>query len=151
MFDADQFSLQFPTGWKIQEISSDFKNADVQFLAIADQENSTDKFQENLNLIVENLQDATIDLKAYAKKSEDAIKKNIEGLKMFHKKTSVFEAGECFIFQYHGKLSANDLFWYQVYWVKDAKAYVLTLTSDEKSHWDFKRAFEVIAQSFIIK
>lgn len=151
MFEGDQFNIQFPIGWKVQEVSDDLKKIGIQFFAIADQENAKDKFRENVNILVENIQDATIDLKSYAQKSEDIIKKSVVDLKKFHKKTIQLPSGECYVFQYHGKQSAMDLFWYQVLWVKNSKAYILTLTSDEKSHWDFKRAFELIAQSFVIK
>jgi len=151
MFENEKYSLQFPTGWKIQEINDDLKNAGIEFLAMADKENAQDIFRENVNLLVENIKDATIDLKTYAQKSEDAIKKSIIELKRFHKKTIMLPSGECYVFQYHGKQSSLYLFWYQVVWVKNSTAYILTLTSDEKSHWDFKRAFEVIAQSFMIK
>jgi hypothetical protein len=151
MFESEKFSVQFPIGWKVQEINDDLKKAGIEFLAMADKENAKDLFRENVNLLVENINDATIDLKTYAQKSEDAIKKNIIDLKRFHKKTIKLPSGECYVFQYHGKQSALDLFWYQVVWVKNSIAYILTLTSDERSHWDFKRAFEVIAQSFIIK
>lgn len=151
MFESEQFSIQYPTGWKIQELTGDLKNLGIQLMAIADPEDSKDKFRENLNLLVENIQDASIDLKTYAQKNEELIKNSVEGLKMFNRKTAFLGAGECCIFQYHGKSSNNDVFWYQVYWVKDSKGYILTLTSDEKSHWNFKRAFEVIAQSFVIK
>jgi hypothetical protein len=141
------YSIQYPEKWELNKSGQ----MGTSFILFSQLNSDTDKFKENVNLIIQDLTGHNIDLNKYVEISEGQIKTmitdgNIISSNRIKKKETEFQK-----VIYTGKHEMSDLKFEQYYWVQDDKAYVLTLSCEVSEFNDFKDIGERILESFKIK
>ncbi len=144
----DAFSIKHPSNWKADTSN---KNVGVDIILYAPQTSSDDNFNENINVIVQDLSSYPMDLDAYTKLSEEQIKNMLEGGKIT-KSERVTNGSETYHrIIYVGSQSGFMLKFEQRYYVKDNKAYVLTLTCLNDNFNDYIKMAHKIFNTFQMK
>jgi hypothetical protein len=159
--DRVDYSIRYPANWDLQQKEDRTPGAPLlyPFTVLSPLESPTDKFRENINLVVEQLKGRTIDgvdgkninLEKYAELSTNQLKlgmrnfQSIETKKIDNSRHKYYQT----IFTWDSdpfKLKVE-----QYYWVANGKAYVLTFTSERDKFAKFRGTGEKILNTFAIK
>lgn len=141
---ASNYSIQYPPTWELNE--SGYMG--TSFIILSPLELDQDSFMENINLIIQDLDDKSIDLNKYVEISEDQIKIVITNSKMIESKRIKSESDEFHKVIYSGDQGELQLNYEQYYWVLNNKAFVLTFTTEQSKYDSFKEVGERILNSF---
>jgi hypothetical protein len=144
--NKSNFSLKYPSDWELNQ-SGQMGTTLILFSKL---ESPRDQFKENVNLIIQDFTGYTVDLKEYAKLSEDQIKTNISNSKILESKTVSTNSKSFHRILYTGDQGNYHLKFEQYYFVIDNKAYILTFTCEQKKFKKFREVGESILNSFII-
>ena len=141
------YSIQYPDNW---ELNTD-KSMGTSFILFTEQTSSEDKFRENINLSIQNLEGYNLNLDAYVAISEEQISKMVTNGIIFESKRLNTNNTEFQKVIFTGKQGLFQLKFVQYYFVKDEKAYVLTFTCEEIQYEKYKIIVEQILESFLLK
>lgn len=120
----DAFSIKHPSDWK----ADTSKSVGVDLILFAPQASQSDTFNENINVVVQDISGYDMDLDSYTKLSEEQIKSMLEDGKITKSERITSGSETYHRIQYVGKQSGFTLKFEQRYYVKNNMAYVLTLT-----------------------
>ena len=134
--------IDYPSDWTKQEQSSDF----IAFLS--SQEDDSDNFLENFNLIIQDLSTQPRTLSEYTELSIAEIEQNTVDAKIIYSESITTDGNPSHKLIYSGKGEFNNLKWMQIYIIKDDKAYVLTYTAEEDAYDFFEDIIEEMISSF---
>ncbi len=124
----------------------------TNFILLSNQTSEHDLFQENINLIIQDLKGYNISLDQYVEISEGQINTMIVDGKIIESERVKGENDrELHRIIYTGKQEPLDLKWLQYYWVVNEKAYVLTLTTETTQFDNYLAVGEKIMNTFKIK
>jgi hypothetical protein len=146
-FDQSSYSVKYPSTWEL-DISG--QNG-TSFALFSPLESNKDKFQENVNLLVQDLEGQNVDLDRYTEISEAGIKTMITNSALIESKRIKNGNDEYHKIIYSGDQGIFHLQFEQYYWVINEKAFVLTFTSEKAKFADYKTIGEEILNSFILK
>lgn len=141
------YSIQYPDNW---ELNTD-KSMGTSFILFTEQTSSEDKFRENINLSIQNLEGYNLNLDAYVAISEEQISKMVTNGIIIDSKRLNTNNTEFQKIIFTGKQGLFQLKFVQYYFVKDEKAYVLTFTCEEIQYEKYKIIVEQILESFLLK
>ncbi|WP_369048193.1 hypothetical protein [Tenacibaculum sp. UWU-22] len=147
LLNEKDYSIQYPKKWQLNKSGI----MGSRFILLSQLTSDTDKFKENVNLIIQDLTGYNIDLDKYVEISEGQIKTMIIDGNIISSNRIKNEKTEFQRVIYTGKQGAFNLKFEQYYWVQNNKAYVLTLTCEANQFNDFKDTGEKILNSFKIK
>jgi hypothetical protein len=145
--DTPDYSIQYPPDWELNQGGL----MGIAFILFSPVESIQDQFKENVNLLIQDLSGHNIDLDKYAEISEGQIKLMITNSTLIESKR-INTGSE----QYHRMVFTGDqgiyhLKFEQHYWIKNNKAYVLTLTCEQAKFADYKEVGEKVLTSFTFK
>ena len=143
--DTD-FTIEYPDNWELNKSGL----MGTKFILFSKLSNSTDKFRENVNLIIQDLTGSNITLDKYVEISENQIRTLVTNGKIIETKRITDKGFEYHKMIYTGKQGVFDLKFIQYYWVFDNKAFVLTFTAEINEFDDFVQIGEKIMDSFKI-
>jgi len=141
-----EYSLDYPSSWSKNEA----KIEGFKFFLFTKLTSESDKFRDNINLIVQDLSGYDFSLEDYAELSETQIKTLVTNAHILESAQHKNENGVFYKMIYTGKQGVFDLKFEQYYWLVNKKAYVLTLTCEERQFLKFKKEGEFILDSFTI-
>lgn len=141
------YSIQYPDNW---ELNTD-KSMGTSFILFTEQTSSEDKFRENINLSIQNLEGYNLNLDAYVAISEEQISKMVTNGIIIESKRLNTNKTEFQKIIFTGKQGLFQLKFVQYYFVKDEKAYVLTFTCEEIQYEKYNIIVEQILESFLLK
>lgn len=125
--DTNQISIEYPEDWTL---SNDIPG--VSFAVLAPVAGADDTFQENVNLVVQDLQGQAIDLAQYMTLTKDQLSQVITNYEFVDEETIKAENGlDVAMLDYTGQQGQNDLYWRQAIMINGGKAYVLTYSATE--------------------
>ena len=145
LVEKENYSIAHPKEWSV-DMSGRFG---VDLFLFSPKKDSADTFKENVNLYIEDLQDANVDQNAYFEISKKQLASVITDAKLLES-SFISELGahrNIFI----GKQGVLAFKSQQYYWVADEKAYVVTLTCQESEYENYKTLGEKIIATFTIK
>jgi hypothetical protein len=146
-FAQNGYKLQYPSSWTIDTS----KRMGPDFFIFSPRENDTDRFQENVNLLVQDLTGQNIDLDKYAKISEGQIKElAMEGTIYESKKITKPDKSEYYKMVYGMTQGVFKLKIEQYYFIKNDKAFIMTFTAELNKFDSFLSAGEQILNSFVL-
>lgn len=145
--DKPNYQIKYPSTWTA-DLSG---KMNATFFLFAPLEGNTDKFSENINLLIQDVSAYNLDLDAYTKISVDQIKKLITNSSLIESRKVKTANGEHQKVVYTGDQNGMRLKFEQYYWVIKNKAYVLTLTTDISTFETYKKTGEAIMDTFKIK
>ncbi len=141
------YSIQYPDNWELN-IS---ETMGTSFILLSQQTSSEDKFRENINLSIQNLEGYNLNLDAYVAISEEQILKMVTNGIIIESKRLNTNNTEFQKIIFTGKQGLFQLKFVQYYFVKDEKAYVLTFTCEEIQYEKYNIIVEQILESFLLK
>jgi hypothetical protein len=146
-FVRESYKLQYPASWAIDTS----KKMGADFFILSPRENDTDKFQENVNLLVQDLTGQNIDLDKYAEITERQIREMaIEGTIYESKKIIKPDKSEYYKMVYGMTQGIFKLKVEQYYFIKKDKAFIMTFTAESSKFDSFQSAGEQILNSFVL-
>lgn len=147
LLDETDYSIEYPDNW---ELNND-KSRGINFYILSPQTSTADLFRENVNLIEQDLAGRSIDLDQYVEISESQIKKLISNSNLIESKRLNKNGSDYQRVIYTGDQGSYKLKFEQYYWVKNGKAYVLTLTCEITQFKEYQELGEKILNSFVLK
>lgn len=144
-FVNESYSIEYPRTWTVKE-----NELGAELFILAPKSNATDIFNENVNLIVQDLSGTSIDLDAYVRLSEKQITEVIGGKIV---RSERFKSGSLELHKiiYTGNINGFDLQLIQNYYVRDSKAYILSFTAEQSSYEPYRKIGTQMLQSFRFK
>ena len=142
----NNFKIEYPDNWELNKSGQ----MGTKFILFSKLSNSTDKFRENVNLIIQDLTGSNITLDKYVEISENQIKTLVVNGRIIESKRISDKEFEYHKMIYTGKQGVFDLKFIQYYWVIDNKAFVLTFTAEINEFDNFVQIGEKIMNSFKI-
>jgi hypothetical protein len=151
--DRDNYSLRYPANWDLQQSENTEAGVNVSYLfaILSPLESKQDKFRENINLVIEDLNGQKIDLDGYARLSKVQIESNFQNAKVIEQKKIDNGSRKHYKVIFTWDYEIFHLKVEQYYWVVNGKAYVLTFTSEETKFSKFRGTGEKILNTFILK
>lgn len=142
-----KYSIKYPKDWKLQNPGQ----MGSEFMIFSPISEPGDKFRENINLLIQNLNGLNLNLEQYTELSENQIKTLISDSKIFENKR---QHGKKYDYQkiiYKGTMGELKLKFVQYYWVINNKAYVLTFTAEQNQFDKYLPVAVKIMDSFEIR
>ena len=120
------------------------------FILFSKPDSPNDLFKENVNLIIQNLNN-DINLDKFVEITENQLKTFMTNGKLIESKRIKFDHSEFQKFVFSGTQGIFHLKFEQYDWVKNNKAYILTLSCETNQFERYKKVGEEIMNSFKIK
>lgn len=142
--NESSYSIQYPEKWDLDKSGK----MGISLLLLSKQSSPQDQFRENVNLLIQDLQGQNINLDKYVEISEGQIKTMITNGNLIESKRLRENGSEYQKVIYTGDQGVYKLKFEQYYWIKNGKAYVLTLTCELDQFETYKMFGEKILNSF---
>jgi hypothetical protein len=115
-------------------------------------EGDKDKFQENVNIVVQDLGGQEITTEQYAEVTKQSLGQVITDLKIASGDLVLADDGsEVYLLEYSGVQAGSDVLnWKQAFTISGGKAYILTYTAEAANADAFAEEVEAIADSWIV-
>jgi hypothetical protein len=146
-FEDVAYTIHYPENW---DLNTSGQN-NTSFILVAQSTDDNGVFKENINLLINPLPNEKINLDYFAKASEMQVAKAFEKSSLIKSVRVRTENGEYQNMVYTGERNGIQLKFMQRYWVIDAKAYILTFSSNERKFDDYIKEVEAIFDSFTFK
>lgn len=141
------YSIQYPENWELNTSGQ----MGMSFILFSKQSSTKDQFRENVNLLVQDLAGQDIDLDKYVEISEGQIKTLITNSNLIESKRQTENELEFQKVIYTGDQGIYKFKFEQLYWIKNGKAYILTLTCEIDQFDHYKETGKKILKSFRLK
>lgn len=138
------FSIRYPSSWSLDKSG----RMGLSFIIYAQSQKHPDPFRENINLLIQDLSGKNMGLDQFVKLSENQIKTQITNGVILESKRIIRSNDEFHKIFYKGNSGDNKLKFLQCYWIRNEKAYILTLTCEMNEFDKFKPTAEKIMDSF---
>ncbi len=145
-FTKEKYSVKYPESWSIDTS----KAVGTTFIIFSPLESDSDKFQENVNMLSQDLKGQDIDLDTYVRISEKQITNQATDGKIYESTRLKTDKGEYHKIIFSATQGVYKLKFEQHYFVRDNKAYVITLTAEAEKFEGYKTVGEQILQTFTI-
>lgn len=124
---ANKISIEYPKDWTLVD-----NLPGAVMAAMSPVDGDQDTFQENVNLVVQDLNGQEIDLAQYVELTKQQLGQVITDYKFVDDDTMKAENGlEVAMLDYTGVQGQNDLYWRQAFVLNGGKAFVVTYTAAE--------------------
>lgn len=137
-----KLSIQYPRKWVKKE-----KIMGLLVMFLSPQESSADKFQENLNIVVQPLP-RPIKLAEVTRLDTQQMKKLIGDFKLISSKPTTLGNNRANQIVFTGKQGNFNLKWMQVFTITNNKIYVLTYTAEVGKYSSFLGTIQKTIDSF---
>jgi len=147
-FSNENYLIEYPTSWAI-DTSKDMGTEVVFFSPV---ESISDKFKENINLIIQSLPDPNIDLDKYAEVSKVQISNLANDPVIYDSKKIITKNNSEYYKLVFGMTQGIfKLKFEQHYFIRNGKAYVLTFTAELDKFDLFIKEGEQVLNSFSLQ
>lgn len=145
--DNPEYYISYPQNWEIDQSG----RYGTSFYLFSQQTSVNDLFKENVNLIIQDLTGMDIDLAKYTEISENQINKMMKDGTILESRQLSKNGMNYQKMVFTGTQQGLFLKFEQFYFIKNNKAYVLTLTCEAKEFPAYKETGEKILNSFYLK
>ncbi|TMI85792.1 MAG: hypothetical protein E6H10_02155 [Bacteroidetes bacterium] len=140
----ENYKIEYPKSWTLD--TSGLVGSEL--FVFSPLENDTDKFKENVSLIIQNLAGQNIDLDKYKEISEKQIASMAANGKLFESSKAQTEKGNFYRLRYAMNQGNFKLIITSYCYIKDEKAYLITFTSEIDKYERYKKTGDKILDSF---
>lgn len=144
LLQENGYSLQYPQDWTLDQSGQ----SGTSFIVLSQPSSPDDLFRENVNLLIQDLTGLNMDLDKYTEISLDQVKMMLTNGNIIESVRRKANGTEFQKVVYAGDQGVFKIYCEQYYWVKDKKAYVLTLTCESDQLDSYKEIGEKILNSF---
>ncbi|MCO6494309.1 MAG: hypothetical protein J5I91_01335 [Bacteroidetes bacterium] len=145
--EESQFKIQYPQDWELNQNGA----MGSTFVLFAPNQGSSSQFRTNINLMIQDLSDLNMDLNEFVNISEEQILEIIPNATMIESKRVKSGNEEYHNVEFTADQNNYHLRFVQRYWVKNMKAFVLTVTVEDSAFSQFKETVESILNTFELK
>jgi len=138
------YSIQYPENWDLNKSGQ----MGMSFIILSRLSSDQDKFKENVNLLIQDLTGQNINLDKYVQISEGQISTMLTNGKLIESSRLNENNSEFHKFIYTADQGIYKLKTEQYFWVKNEKAYILTLSCETDQYEKYKKIGEQILNSF---
>lgn len=147
VLDEGIYSIQYPENWDLDKSGK----VGMNFILLSKQTSSQDQFRDNVNLLLQDIQGQNINLDKFVEISEGQIKTMLTNGNLIESKRLSANGSEFQKVIFTSDQGDYNLKFEQYYWVKNGKAYVLTLTCELEQFETYRTTGEKILNSFNLK
>jgi len=147
MLNEKEYSIQYPDSFELDK-SGQFRTNLLLFSRCTSQ---NDLFRENINLVIQDLPGKHINLDKLVETSEDQLNKAVPDGALIESSRQETDGLEYQKIIYKGKQGQFNLKWQQFGFVKNEKAYILTLTCEENQYDKYVKVGNKIMHTFKLK
>lgn len=140
----NNYKIQYPTTWRLDTS----KVMGTEFFILSPLENETDKFSENINLLIQNLNGQNINLEKYKQITDEQLVNMGNDCKVFESLIVKKENQEYFKVTYTMIQMTLKLKITSICFIKNNKAYLVTLSAEFDKYEQYKKIGEDILNSF---
>jgi len=145
-FSKDNFIIEYPKSWRIDTS----RLMGTEFFLFAPLENQTDKFSENVNLIIQDLTGQNVNLETYKSLTDKQISEFTNKSKVFESLIKKAKNRDYFKVVYTITQGKSKLMITSICIIKNEKAYLLTFTTELERYELYKKTGEQILNSFFV-
>ena len=156
-FNRNNYSVKYPVDWDLQQ-SDNSKSGTVvsktvrsQFIVLSQLESPQDRFRENVNLVIEDLNGQNPNLDEYSRAADSQLKLMMKNCKILEGKKVNKGSQQHYKTIWTWEYQKIPLKAEQYRWLSDGKAYVLTFTSEQSKFTQFQQVGEKILDTFTLK
>jgi hypothetical protein len=151
--EQNNYSIRYPTDWDLQQSETTGSSATLTypFAILSPLESTEDKFRENVNLVVEDLNGQEINLSRYAELSKAQLKLQMRNCKIVEAKKIDKGSRKYYKIVFTWDYQTFHLKVEQYYWILNGKAYVVTFTSEQNKFAKFRGIGEDILNTFTLR
>jgi len=138
------YKIEYPKSWALDtsgQLSS-------EFFVFSPLEHDSDKFKENVSLMIQNLAGQNLDLSLYKEITEGQIARLGNDAKLFESLKTRTAKGDYYRVRYALNQANFKLIVTSYCYIKDEKAYLITFTSESDKYKQYKRIGDKILDSF---
>lgn len=146
-YNTTDFSLKYPETW----VADSSGKMGLGILLYINKGLMGGTFQENVNVLVQDLHGFEMSLETYVESSETQIIDGLKNSKMISSERKRINNEDCHQLIYEGDFENMRIKWMQYYWVKHKKAVILTFTARPESYDDYSPFVDEIAKTLMIK
>jgi hypothetical protein len=147
-YQAPDFSINYPAGWRVDDTETKAANAIFFFSPL---ESDADKFSENINVLKQDLSNHPMTLKEYTDLSLQQIKTLATNGKLLTSKTIHTANGDAQKLIYTADHGQFHLKFQQLYVIIKSQAYLITYTAEIKSFKKYLAKANEAFDSFRLK
>ena len=144
---GDNYSIEYPDNWELDESGI----MGSSFFIFSSLDSKDDNFRENVNLMIQDLSAMKLDLDAFVDLSKTQILSLMTDGKILEDERMKNGGNEFHKLIFKATQGQYNLKTIQYYFIKDKKAYVLTLTLTEDTFEKYQVVGDKILNSFMIK
>lgn len=141
--DDEKYLIKYPGTWEVDQSGQ----MGMSFALFSPLSFDRDQFRENVNLVIQDLTGHDMDLTDFVNLSENQIQSMMQNGEILKSEKS----GDYYMMIYTGTMGKYQLKFSQRYWLIDNKAYILTLTAEQKEFDNYQGIGNQIMDSFQIK
>lgn len=138
------YTIQYPNDWELNKSGQ----MGTSFIILSRLSSKNDKFCESVNLIIQDLRGQNINLDKFVEISEEQISKMLTNGKLIESNRINENKSEFHKFIYTADQGIYKLKIEQYCWMKNGKAYILTLSCEIDQYENYKKNGEIILNSF---
>ncbi len=140
------YQLQYPTTWRLDTTG----RMGAELFVFSPLKDSTDKFSENVNLLIQDLKGQHIDLKAYKEITDNQFTQVPDG-KVYE--SAIINAGNKAYYRASYAMTQQNLQLRatSICYIKNEKAYLVTYTALADTYEQYKKIAEEMLASFSFK
>lgn len=147
IFSKANYKIEYPQNWRLD--TSRIMGA--EFFIFSPLESQTDKFRENINLLIQDLTGQNIDLVKYKQITERQISEMTVNPKLFESSLIKNKTSDYFKTTYAMTQNNFRLKITSICFIKDEKAYLLTFTSEYDKYDKYEKNCKEILSSFFVQ
>ncbi len=142
--DVPEYTIKVPSAWLLEQMESDFR-------VYSPKQSDTDPFQENVNVLVQDLTGMQIDLDSFTRLSLAQLDSMFANTDFEDVKRVNDENGDHDMLVYSGTVNEVEYKWKQNYLVANDRAFVLTYTAVKDQYDKYLKTADEIMNSFRLK
>jgi len=143
-FAKGDYKLKYPETWRIDTSG----NLGPALFVFSPLENETDKFSENVNVLIQNLEGQNIDLGKYKQITDKQLTDLATDSKIYESSISKTDKGEFFRITYAMTQGTFRIKITSICFIRNDKAYLATFSSEFDKYDNYKKIGEEILSSF---
>lgn len=147
VYNTDEYSIEFPNNWQMNNSNQ----PGVDFFIFSEKNLPEDRFVENVNLSTEKLPNKDYSLQEYVMYSIKMLNSNFRDIHYVQNRTFTLHNFTCQQLIYTASMQDLKLKFEQILFIYKEKAYILTLSCEEKEFANYQITGETILNSFRLK
>ena len=144
--DRPDYSIAFSKEWE----NAPNKNPTIDLFITAQPDGKTDRFSENINVLIQNVGD-TMNLEQFEKLTKSQLGTMVPGSELTSSKITKKNGTDCLQMEYKAPMNGLDLQFVQDVYMKNSKVYILTFSAEQASYQAYKSMAQKVLNTFKLK